>query len=122
MSAEPIALPGLWRTVIAAAAGRCACTGGCGRSHAGTKKARTDGRCPVETPTGRLFAAPADASVPADQAYKIPVEALTAWCGTCLDGARRRHRPAPVVPETGALFCLDIDGQSEPAAPKGRAR
>lgn len=127
MSAEPIAVTALWRTVIAAAAGRCACAGACGRSHAAPKKARTkgiptDGRCRVETPIGRLFAAPADPSVPAEQAYRVPVEALTAWCGMCLDGARRRHRAAPVVPETGDLFSLALDGQSEPAGQEGSAR
>jgi len=117
VSAEPIAVTPLWRTVIAAAAGRCTCTGACGRSHAASKKARaagiaSDGRCRVEAPAARLFAAPVDMSVPAEQAYRVPVEALTAWCGPCLDVARRQHRPAPVAVETGALFALDSD---EPA-------
>jgi len=84
--------------VIAASGHRCQCVGACGRDH-------STGRCihrHVLRHGGRLVAAPADPAVPAHRAYRTPVEALAAWCGPCLDRARRRAAARPA--NTPTLF------------------
>lgn len=99
----PIAATGIWQAVTRAGGGRCTCTGPCGRTHT-----RTEGRCGTTTPGGRLYAAPADPNVPAAQAHRVPVTDLSAWCGPCLDGARRHTTAPPPTPadDGGALFDL----------------
>jgi hypothetical protein len=98
----PIAATATWQTVISAAGRRCTCSGACRRSHA-----RTGGCCAAEAPRVRLYAAPADPSIPATRADRVAVADLSAWCGPCLDAARRRHTPPPAPePETDALFDL----------------
>jgi hypothetical protein len=93
----------VWVRVVTVAGRRCQCTGACGRDH--SRRGRHtdgDGQCPVGSERitrGRLVAAPADPSVPAARAYRTPAEDLQAWCGPCLDRARRlagaaRRRPA----------------------------
>jgi hypothetical protein len=52
-------------------------------------------RRPGATPEfGALFVAPADPSVPLDDAWLVPPAELAAWCASCLDGARARARSA----------------------------
>jgi hypothetical protein len=99
----PIAGTGIWQAVTRAAGSRCVCAGVCGRSHT-----RTEGRCASTTPAVRLYAAPTDPSIPTSAAHRVPIEALSAWCGPCLDGARRRHPAAPTLPPPApdALFDL----------------
>ncbi len=104
---EPIGVTATWRTVARAFGWRCSCTGVCGRTHA-----RTEGRCPAESPRERLYAAPSDLAVPEQAAHRVPVGDLALWCGPCLDSARRRtSMPAPAAGE--ALF--DLLGLKESA-------
>jgi hypothetical protein len=93
----PIVPTPLHVAVITAARLRCQCEGACGSPH----KAG-GGRCDRghdRAVSDRLIAAPADPSVPAARAYRVPAEDLRAWCTGCLDRARRlatapRHQPA----------------------------
>ena len=97
--------------VVTASGRRCECTGVCGRSHAAA-----GGRCDRGHQHGlvpdRLYAAPRDPSVPAHQACWVPVESLAAWCGPCLDRARRlavARSPQPAdMPDS--LFDLPAGG------------
>jgi hypothetical protein len=98
--------------VVTAAGRRCECTGSCGRDHTAR---HGDGRCPVGAGLragARLVAAPTDPAVPAHQAYRVPVEGLSAWCGPCLDRARRLAAASrPVTPtDIPSLFEIDITG------------
>ncbi|MFD9691053.1 hypothetical protein ACFWXO_35420 [Kitasatospora sp. NPDC059088] len=106
---------GLWRAVLAAAAGRCQCRGTCGKSHA-----KDRGRCPAlhggyghRHGTGpiRLAAAPAepaDLTLPPHRAAALPKTSLAAWCPACLDAttraARAAHLDAAPSAEPDALF------------------
>ncbi|MET8623601.1 hypothetical protein ABZW30_07570 [Kitasatospora sp. NPDC004669] len=113
----PLAEAGLWRAVIAAAAGRCQCRGTCGTTHD-----KDGGRCPAvhgtyQTRHGRswvrLLAAPAEPSallLPAHQAAALPKRELAAWCAHCHDATHRtaanvRQAAAPAA-EPDALFDL----------------
>jgi len=116
VSAAPIAVTAAWRSVVADAGERCSCTGPCGNSHR-----RTDGRCPrTLSVTVRLYVAPADPSVPVSEAHRTPVGEMAAWCGGCLDDARRRNvSPAAtgVPADVGELF--DVTDYQAPAGPGG---
>lgn len=96
-----------WVHVVTVAERRCQCTGACGRDHSRRgRHADGDGQCPVGSERitrDRLVAAPADPAIPAARAYRVPVEGLQAWCGPCLDRARRlatapRRGPASTDP------------------------
>ncbi|WP_329117472.1 hypothetical protein [Streptomyces sp. NBC_01465] len=114
---DPIVAADLFRTVMAAAGGRCTCAGACGSPHA-----KTEGRCPREHNTYaanrpvRLIAAAADPLTPDRQAAALPGSELRAWCPECFAAARRiarrEHAPAPTT-DQGGLFDLPAPGQSE---------
>lgn len=82
----PIAGGALFAAVMAAAGGRCHCTGQCGNPHT-----RTEGRCLKTHDTGpvRLIAAPADPATSERDAVTLPASGLRAWCPACLTGAQR---------------------------------
>jgi hypothetical protein len=101
-------LPGrsnLYETVVAAAGGRCECTGECGGKHVSGK-----GRCVHGHQRQRpLHAVPRDPTVTGPGAARLPVADLMAVCGGCFDGAASRAAAdaasAPEVPEEqGFLF------------------
>jgi hypothetical protein len=109
MNALMVAAP-VFVQVVTEAGRRCECTGACGRVH------RTpEGRCGTEQGLQRLFVAPRDPAVPAEAAWRAPVEGLAAWCGPCLDAARR----AAVLPGSAVAgarqAALDL-GQGLPAS------
>jgi len=90
----PIAATDAWHAVMDAAGHRCHCTGACGSGHT-----RTEGRCDrthggyAGGTTTHLVAAPTDPAqlaLPAHRAALLPAPALSAWCPTCHDQARRR--------------------------------
>lgn len=111
-SGGPIVGARLWRAVVGAAGGRCECTGTCGKAHA-----KGDDRCPAEHgkylskrhgPV-RLVAAPSDPTTPMPSAAELPANALRAWCGNCLDTARRNAaRAARSVPDPGQGELFDL--------------
>ncbi|MFE3901338.1 hypothetical protein ACFXPY_13550 [Streptomyces sp. NPDC059153] len=100
---EPIAATNPFRTVMAAADGRCQCTGQCGQLHA-----KTDGRCPREHDAYagkqggpvRLMAAAADPTLTDREAAALQADRLRAWCPGCFTAARQlvkqtsAHTPA----------------------------
>ena len=108
---QPLVATTTWVQVVTTAGRRCECTGTCGRKHTTGKDRRptVGGRCATnayEAPVARLYAAPADPAVPAGEAWRLAPSDLAAWCGPCLDGARRKHK-RPAAPEaTDALFAL----------------
>ena len=71
-------------------AGRCGCTGQCGRRH-------PMGSCDAAEADG-LTVAPSDLSVPVSQATALPADLLVVWCPTCRRlgeaAARRRQDQA----------------------------
>lgn len=68
---------------------RCECTGQCGREH----RREPDGRCHVlDGPAHRLVIAPAAPGLPWTTAARLPSDALTVWCPTCLTDAERAAR------------------------------
>ncbi len=94
-----------WAFVVARFGGQCCCTGQCGRKHPD----RTAGRCPVGPAFGdRLYAAPADPSIPAAKAHEVPAADLAAWCGPCMDAGRRTaaKTESESAPEGASLFDL----------------
>ncbi|MEV0527863.1 hypothetical protein AB0I66_31000 [Streptomyces sp. NPDC050439] len=108
---EPIAAAALFRTVMAAAEGRCQCEGACGQPHR-----KSAGRCPHEhdhhtSKHGRLvrlMAAPADPLTSPVAAASLPAGELRAWCPDCHTAARRlaeKQRPAAPAGQ-GGLFDL----------------
>ncbi|MFF0725178.1 hypothetical protein [Streptomyces sp. NPDC004134] len=108
----PIVGAALFRAVIAAAGGRCHCTGECGQPHA-----KGDGRCQREHDRYaskhkgpvRLMAAPADPLTPPHIATALPPCELRAWCPPCFDGTRRtaeRARKSAPNPDQNRLFEL----------------
>lgn len=108
---RPLAAPG-WAAAVTQADGRCTCTGTCGSRHA-----RTEGRCPAGTESGhRLYAAPADPTVPAEAAPAVPTAQLAAWCGPCLDSTRRAHA-APVAAVHDGPDLLDVLAQLDGSGP-----
>jgi hypothetical protein len=82
------ALPEAVRWLLGGRDGRCGCTGQCGRNHA-------RGRCDADDLAG-LTVAPADLTIPLEQAAVLPAEQLLVWCHRCRDlataAARRRRR------------------------------
>lgn len=89
-----------WVQVVTNAGRRCQCEGACGHPHTtGTSQPTpVEGRCPAnatQTPAAHLYPTPTDPSVPASQAWRLPVSALTAWCGPCLHAAHRKHQRPP---------------------------
>jgi hypothetical protein len=87
----PIVAADLFRTVVAAAGGRCWCTGQCGNTHRAT-----EGRC-IKTHDiagVRLIAAPADPTTGECAAVGLPAAALRAWCPPCFSAAQRAARKA----------------------------
>jgi len=81
-------LPEAVRWLVDGRDGRCGCIGQCGRSH-------DRGRCGADDLAG-LTVAPADLSIPLEQAAVLPAEELLVWCRRCHDlattAARRRRR------------------------------
>lgn len=99
----PIIPTPIWVHVVTVAGRRCECAGACGRKH------KDGGRCASEFGQARpLFAAPRDPAVPAESAWRAPVEALAAWCGPCLDAARRRAVLPVTVTVAEQLSVLDV--------------
>ncbi|MET7872582.1 hypothetical protein [Streptomyces cyaneofuscatus] len=107
---EPIVAVDLFRTVMAAAGGRCQCTGQCGQPHA-----KTDRRCPREHDSYagkhggpiRLMAAAADPALTEREAAALPADRLRAWCPGCFTAAQRTvHHHAEPAAEQGGLFDL----------------
>lgn len=102
-----------WVHAVTVAGHRCQCTGSCGRDHS---RNHGDGRCQVGgdlVSAARLYAAPTDPAVPAAQAFRVPVEGLSAWCGPCLDRARRlatARRPVTPADVPESLFDLTAGG------------
>lgn len=109
MRAPAGVLPVVLVEVVTRAGLRCQCSGACGRKHRDS-----GGRCASEHGTARpLFAAPSDPAVPEHTAWQVPVTELAAWCGPCLDAARRQAarkvaetRAAELAAATDALFTL----------------
>lgn len=103
----PVSTPAFVQ-VVTLAGRRCQCGGVCGREHRDGAGRCTRGH--EKAIQDRLYAAPADPTVPAHQAYRVPLGALSAWCGPCLDAARRRARQ-PIDPATvpDSLFKIDTD-------------
>jgi hypothetical protein len=98
----PLGASRTWWRVIEAAGGRCEYTGACGSEHS-----CTGGRCPAgHRTTARLYAAPRDPTVDRDIAWRVPPEQLAAWCGTCLDAARRPPSADPPHPPGEDLLSL----------------
>jgi hypothetical protein len=89
VTAATFAGTGIWRAVMAAAGGRCECTGGCGRSHT-----RDGARCPQESLPGRPLRAVPRTPVPNVAAAYLPAASLTALCSPCADDIARREDPA----------------------------
>ncbi|MFF3062672.1 hypothetical protein [Streptomyces sp. NPDC057909] len=105
MTPEPIAAIELFRTVMAAANGRCQCAGECGQPHTQSQQ-----RCPRQHGwQAPLVAAPADPATPDRIAVTLPAGSLRAWCSTCFTAAQRltqrssAHTPAA---DQQALFDL----------------
>jgi hypothetical protein len=102
----------LFDVVVDRAEGRCECTGQCGRRHqdaprvSAARRSSAPRRCGNGRVNGRrLVAAPADPAVPAYAAARVPFEQLAAWCGGCLDDARRAAaRPAAPAEPLDGLF------------------
>ena len=105
----PLLPTSTWVHVVTVAGHRCECGGVCGRTHE-----KTEGRCDRgrdRAVSDRLYAAPTDPQVPAAQAFRVPVEDLSAWCGGCLDRSRRlaaARRPQPT--DVPSLFELTTGG------------
>ena len=75
-------LPGpVWVQVVTRAGRRCECTGACGH-HAGR-------RCEASGEARRLVVAARDAGADPASAWRLPADALAAWCWGCYDAARR---------------------------------
>jgi hypothetical protein len=55
--------------------GRCGCTGQCGRTH-------DRGRCNADE-LAALTVAPADLTIPLEQAATLPTDELIVWCHRC---------------------------------------
>ncbi|MEW2192559.1 hypothetical protein [Streptomyces microflavus] len=106
---EPIVAADLFRTVMAAAGGRCQCTGQCGQPHA-----KSSSRCPREHDSYagkhsgpvRLMAAAADPTLTDREAAALPADRLRAWCPGCFTDTRRARRTAEQAAEQGGLFDL----------------
>ncbi|MFC9002697.1 hypothetical protein [Streptomyces microflavus] len=106
---EPIVAVDLFRTVMAAAGGRCQCTGQCGQPHA-----KSSGRCSREHDSYagkhggpvRLMAAAADPALTDREAAALPADRLRAWCPGCFTDTRRSRRTAEPAAEQGGLFDL----------------
>jgi hypothetical protein len=103
MNASVVPAP-TWVHVVTVAGRRCECAGACGRAHKGT-----GGRCVSEHGRARpLYAAPRDPGVPAGSAWRLPVEELAAWCGPCLDAARRRATLPVTATVAEQLAVVDV--------------
>jgi hypothetical protein len=111
----PVLAAATYVQVVTAADGRCECAGSCGRDHRAG-----GGRCPrghaaaavlgqSSDLTTRLYVAPADPAVPTHQAYRVPVEDLTAWCRPCLDGAQRLAMKAAATDPASVPSLFDTD-------------
>ena len=57
--------------------GRCGCTGQCGRTH-------DRGHCNADE-LASLTVAPADLTIPPEQAATLPADELIVWCHRCRD-------------------------------------
>ena len=104
MTAASPAAAGTWQAVIAAAGGRCECTGGCGRTHASGS-----GRCPRDSLPGQPLRAVPRAPVPdVAAAYLAPAD-LTALCAPCADDIEHRERT------TAAAAAIQAERVAAPA-------
>jgi hypothetical protein len=91
----PIGVTPAWQAVMDRAGHQCQCVGACGNRHS-----KSGLRCGTESGyyvkgSARpviLSAGPADAALPAEQAARLPVDQLQAWCPTCWTAAGRRSR------------------------------
>lgn len=109
---EPIVAASLFRTVMAAAGGRCQCEGECGQPHA-----KSDGRCPRKhdqyaskhSAPVRLMAAAANPLTPDRQAAALSASGLRAWCPQCFTAARRcAQRRAASAPSADQCGLFDL--------------
>jgi hypothetical protein len=98
VTAAPLAAAGTWQAVIAAAGGRCECTGGCGRPHT-----RDGGRCVRESLPGRPLRAVPRAPVPGPAAAYLAAADLTALCGPCADDTGRLQRTTAAAAAVQAM-------------------
>jgi hypothetical protein len=98
MTATAYAGTRTWQAVLAAAGGRCECTGGCGRTYG-----RDGDRCPRESLPGHPLRAVPRTPAPDVAAAYLPAAELTALCALCADAIGRQGRPAAAAP-TPALF------------------
>jgi hypothetical protein len=102
----PIAGAALFAAVMAAAGGRCHCTGQCGQPHT-----TTEGRCLKTHDSGRvrLIAAPADPAVSERTAAALPANGLRAWCPACYGAAQRKSQIAQIsLQTTGQQGLFDV--------------
>lgn len=91
--------------------GRCGCGGQCGQTH-------QDGRCDAGE-LGCLSVAPADRSIPDEQATTVPSEELLVWCRPCRDDAEaiaRHARRERVLAELDTAEQPPREGEAAPAA------
>ena len=82
------AVPEAVRWLLDGFGGRCGCTGQCGRTH-------DRGHCNADE-LASLTVAPADLTIPLEQAATLPADELIVWCHRCRDlaqtAARRQQR------------------------------
>ena len=127
---RPLGATPAWEAAVTASHGQCTCTGQCGAGHV-----RTEGRCPHSFWHGahRLYAAPPDLAESvgsvgsvgsvkrARYAAGAPGSGLVAWCGPCLDGARRAASRAPLTapapPTAPGLALFDAPSSSASTCP-----
>ncbi|MEU2722743.1 hypothetical protein [Streptomyces smyrnaeus] len=109
---EPIVYADQWRAVMQRAGYRCQCVGQCGSKHAkggGRCERQHDKYADKHHGPARLLTAPADPTLTLTAAVALSTGELRAWCGFCLDGARRTARTAARKgpdPNEGGLFDL----------------
>ena len=88
-----------WAAVVDRDAGRCTCTGQCGKSHRATFARHTgehddNRRCTAVRATSPLLVAPRDPAIPVEVAVRLASTELRTWCDPCLKGATSRATSA----------------------------
>jgi hypothetical protein len=121
MTGAAYAGTGTWQAVMAAAGGRCECTGGCGRTHASG-----GGRCPRESLPGDPLRAVPRTHVPDVAAAYLSAVDLTALYAPCAEGIGRREcspgAATPSPPYSDHRRCSTHDATGNPGARDRRRR
>jgi hypothetical protein len=95
----PLGSPPIWLAVIAAAGGRCECDGHCSVDHAAGRRnaellpgAYRETRCLTDTtnhPMMRFYAIARSRQSDFRSAWRLPIEALAAFCEPCARSVER---------------------------------